>query len=278
MRPDGRDERSRPEQRPDDSPGDADWTLEPTPSPSSWRTAAWLAVAVTSVALIVLVFAAVRLAGPDGRIGRIESFPGLPTGGLLTPQQPSAGVPAASPTAGATGHQRTTVTAQSRPEQGGPATVPGSQVRTRPGDPQPTGGGGGGQQPTTDPAQPTGTTASPSVTEAQADVVASTYEFFGFLPGDLESAWNMMSPRVQLQGFEEFRLYWNQYSDVELQYVTVGADGTTVVATVNVTEHKGETSSQRWKLIYQLGETVVIDEATLLERGPLDPGGNKPFK
>ena len=44
------------------------------PPPSSWRNAAWSVVAVTTVVLIVLVFTAVRLAGPDRRFGRIDAW------------------------------------------------------------------------------------------------------------------------------------------------------------------------------------------------------------
>jgi len=252
----------------------------PAGSPSSWRKAAWIIVAAASTALIVLVFTAVRMAGPDRRFGRIDAFPGLPTGGLLTPQQPSAGRPAAEATAAATSAaQRTTVPAMPVPGQQQSTVVVPLPGGDRPSEPQPT-GRGGGSGPTSGPAAISATTTAPAPTGGGEDlsVVDVTYLFFGFLPDDPASAWELTSARVQQQSYETFRLYWGQYSDIDVQYVTVGADGWTVVATILVTPHKGETTSQRWKLIYQLGQTVVIDQATLLDPGALDPGGNKPFQ
>lgn len=260
------------------------WAVEPsepagTAQPNLWRRIAWLVVGATSLALVVVVFAAVRMAGPDGRIGRLDAFPGVPTGGLLTPQQPETGEPAADPTAGDSGTGSDGGPATAAPAPGQDATEPRpsavEQPRgQQPGATQPT-GRPGSPAPTTGATVPSGSSPSPTVARTPPDVVDATYRFFGYLPEDPESAWQMLSPR---SGYEEFRAQWQQYSAVELQYVTVGADGTTVVATLSVTEYKGATTAQRWKLIYEVSETAVISQVTLLERAPQDPGGNKPFQ
>lgn len=272
MRSDGRDERDQP----DAGPRGSRHVPEPAVPPSSWRNAAWIVVAAASVALIVLVFTTVRLAGPDREFGRIESFPGLPTGGLLTPQQPSTGMPAAASSAtAAAGFEGTAAPSNVVPGQPSSQAVPEAPGgEHRPGVPEPTIPGA----PAPIPGTPTSSTAptSPAVAEDDVDVVALTYRFFGHLPDDPAAAWQLMSPQVQ--GYEEFAQLWQPYSAVVVQYVTVGADGRTVVATVQVSEYKGATTSQRWKLVYEAGENALISQATLLEGGLQDPGGNKPFQ
>ena len=120
--------------------------------------------------------------------------------------------------------------------------------------------------------------SSPTPTHEDPDVVATTQLFFSYLPDDLQAAWDLTGPRVRNLGFEEFSRVWGQYRLVRLLQVTVGADGVTVVATIEVTEHKGAVSIQRWKLIYILGESPLIDQATMLASDPQDPGGNRPFR
>jgi hypothetical protein len=254
--------------------------------PSSWRKAAWFIVGAASIVLVVLVFAAMRLAGPEDRIGRIDAFPGLPTGGLLTPQQPEAAEPAATAEPPAPDEPGSSPSVESAPGGDGGATVPqapGGTEPGRPGENRPpgqSGGSGGGSRPTEGRPEPTGGAqpTSPGTTDVEENVVDSTHRFFGFLPHDLEAAWEMVSPRVRVLGFEAFREQWGQYSDVRLQHVEVGTDGTTVVATLQVTEHKGETWTQRWKLSYRFSETLVIDEVTMIEGAANEPGGNQPLK
>lgn len=257
------------------------------PPPSSWRNAAWSVVAITTVVLIVLVFTAVRLAGPDRRFGRIDAFPGLPTGGLLTPerQEPQASEQVAAPAPTRTDERRTTTARQSQ-LPGGAASVPAAPGEGRPGEQPPPpgqsgsggGGGSGSPLPTSVPSQPTSQPSSPAPTHEDPDVVEITQLFFGYLPGDLQAAWDLTGPRVRILGFEEFSRVWGQYRLVRLLQVTVGADGVTVVATIEVTEHKGAISIQRWKLTYLLGESPLIDQASMLASDPQDPGGNRPFR
>jgi hypothetical protein len=228
--------------------------------PSNWRKASWLIVATASVVLVVLVHGAVRLAGPNGRSGQIDAFPGLPTGGLLTPQPPQTST-IAMPHPSQDADQRTST----------PPTQPGTGVPTseeapaggQPGTQPPTPGGrtpGAGPPPWTG-----GATSSSSQDEEVGDVAGATGQFFDLLPENIGAAWLMMNPEDQQMDFEEFNRVWRRYDHVEMVHTTIGPDPTTVVATVVVTDHKGVSSTQYWKLTYQRGGQPLINELVRLE-------------
>jgi len=235
--------------------------------PSSWRNAAWLIVATASVVLLVLVHGAVRLAGPNGRSGQVDAFPGLPTGGLLTPQPPRTNTlplpyppsqgedqntSAPATQAGGTGMQT------SLEAPGGEQTdarTPASDAGTSTGGPPPSTG-----RPTSAPNQ-----NGDQDQDGDVDVMDATDRFFGLLPENTDAAWLMMDPEDQQMSFGDFNRMWRRYADVELLDDTVGADPMTVIASVKVTERSGVSATQRWKLTYQGGGNLVICELVQLD-------------
>jgi hypothetical protein len=245
-----------------------------------------------SVAVIVSAFTATHMVGPDHKFGRVDAFPGPPTGGLLTPQPPrTSEVPAgpdqqdhdgrgehsaAPPRVGPDGVPVTQFASPGRADQDGVAPQPGGNgTGGGYGDGGTGSGGGGGDRETGDPTS-SATTPPPTDAPAGDAVVAATEQFFSFLPHDIESAWAMISSRAVIQNYVQFRDYWSQYQQVTLQHVAVGADSLTVVATIQVTPHKQQPVTQRWKLNYRFDQRLVIDEVTLLA-GSVDPGANEPF-
>lgn len=244
----------------------------PMTGPSNWRKATWLIVAMASVVLVVLVFGAVRLTGPYGRSEHVDAFPGLPTGGLLTPQP-----------------RHTLVLPETKSDDAGQGmseqqTQPGTGTQTsrdtttgdRPDDQAP---GVDGSGPTGTPPPSSGSAApSPSPNGDLNDIVDATERFFGLLPEDVDAAWLMMDAADQPQDFAQFNRSWRRYQEVELQDVPVGTGETTVVASIRVTDHKGISATQQWELTFRRGGELVIDKLVLLDSGPSvsHPSGNTP--
>lgn len=276
MRADGpdranRSDRARPKQGPGPVTGEFGrvgfYRRMSVTAPSNWRKATWLIVAMASVVLIVLVFGAVRLAGPDGRSEQADAFPGLPTGGLLTPQPRHTLV---------LPDTKSNDADQSLSEsQTGTQTSP----ETSDGD-QPDAG-----LPDTDGSGPTGAlpssrgsaSSSPQPDGIPNDIGDATERFFGLLPEDVNAAWLMMDSEDQPQDFGQFSRSWRSYEDVALQNVMVSTD-TTVIASIRVTERKGSSATQRWELTFQLGGVLVIDRLVQLDSGPsaTHSSGNPP--
>lgn len=238
--------------------------------PSSWRKAAWFTVAASTIVLIVLVFTAVHLAGPGLRIGRIDAFPGLPTGGLLTPQPGPTGTMADPPpevTDEAEQHSES-----SQPNSGGgSATAAGPPGQGQPGGGPPPGDGGDGQNEETLSAS---TQEQPPAGVDQ--MLNATQTFFDVLPEDVPAAWAMTSPNYRGNGDEQrkrFDKYWRKLRDVQLREVATDAEELTATATVFVTGHNGRSATQRWKLTYVQDGEFAIDELDLLDDdGDFDEG------
>ena len=273
---------------PVESPGedafdDLDLTITPvsvTP-PRTWRRAAWFAVGASCVVLTVLVFAAARLAGPESPFDRLDAFPGLPTGGLLTaqpPEPPGPSRPGDDPTAA----DGTTPTADGDPTSAGAAHQPGRQGE------QSDRGPGGGPAGVTRTGSPTTTsydhlgdpTVQPSVSllptvgspPVTADsLIAATRSFYELLPKNVEAAWNMVGPRVKVQGFESFRKQWADAAQVHLQRVVVNANDSTVLATVLFVGTEDDEYVQRFLLTFRQGNALTIEE--IQQTGD---DGNKP--
>jgi hypothetical protein len=239
--------------------------------PSYWRRAAWLIVASASVVLVVLVFGAVRLAGPNGRSGQVDAFPGLPTGGLLTPQPPRTNTLVMPPTPGHNTDQSNADQGDAGQSTARPSTQPQADMRTS--IESPAGGSPTGQPPDPDGGIPTGGppstgSATPSPEPDAAAVMDATGRFFGLLPEDIDNAWLMMNAEGQRPNFAEFSRSWRRYRDVELLHATAGAEATTTIASVRVTERKGTSTTQRWKLTFGRGGQPVINELVLLDPAP----------
>jgi len=261
--------------------GELDLAVTPvsvTP-PGTWRRAAWFAVAASCVVLIVLVFAASRLAGPESPLDRLDAFPGLPTGGLLTAQPlgpqvhpgPTATTDGARPGGTAAG---ATAGADGNGPGGGPAAHDGRgdqerrSSRTGTAAPAPSEPRGASTPP-----EPTvsllPSTGRPPVTAA--DLVSATRTFYEQLPRNVDAAWNMVGPRVKVQGFDSFRRQWGDAAEVNLQQVVVDADASSVLATVRIVPADGAERFQTFELVIRQGSSLVIDEIR-----PVGGSGNKP--
>ena len=228
--------------------------------PRTWRRAAWFAVGASCVALTALVVGASQLAG---RSGSIVSFPGLPTGGLLTAQPlgppvhppgpattvpgghgpggtdgPSGGIAGGEPGGGPRGDGRAggpaeTWTASSRPGRQSGASIPPS-VTIMP------------------------TTGQPAV--SADELVAGTTQFYDQLPSNLNAAWAMLSPRAKKGGFDSFREQWADTEQVHLQQVIVDADDSSVLATVQTVTTDGVEHVRQFRLGFVKSHPLTIDE------------------
>jgi hypothetical protein len=270
-------EPAKPEPPEPDGFGELDLIVTPvsvTP-PRTWRRAAWFAVGASCVVLTVLVFAAARLAGPGGT-DRLDAFPGLPTGGLLTPQplgppvqpRPDTSTSQPEPRVGAGGQPAST---GSNGTQGGaehPSGGDQGQPRGGPAAPRTTAPGSGGSD--------IGTAAAPTVSMLPStgrpavtaeDMVSTTRTFFATLPGDIDAAWEMVGPRVKVRGYDSFRAQWANVDDLQLQSVVVDADGSTVIATVQIVRKGGSTTVERFELTFRQSSSVQIDDFRPLDRG-----------
>lgn len=255
--------------------------------PRTWRRAAWVAVGASCVVLTVLSFAATRLVGPQGSLDRIRAFPGLPTGGLLTPQplgQPPAqptptatatpGPHSGTPETGSTGggqragpHQGRQPQAGEQQEGHGDPSQPGTSAPCCGPAPTPT----GQSAPPTVSVLPT--TGHPPVTAD--DMVSATRAFYDRLPHDVDGAWAMLGPGMKSRGKESFHRQWAEVSAVHLLRVVVNADDSSAEATVMIVSSDGIEHVERYELVFRSSGTVVIDEIVPLGG---DDGGNKPVK
>jgi hypothetical protein len=261
--------------------GELDFTVTPvsvTP-PRTWRRAAWFAVAASCAVLTVLVFAAARLTG--GPLQRIDAFPGLPTGGLLTAQSPPRhSVPPPAVTTAPADQDGATASVDSAGDDAGNTTEDGDAQA----------GGGQARSTTTGTASPTGpgprsqgvppptvsvlpATGRPPVTAA--DMVAATTLFYSQLPGNPDEAWAMLGSRAKAQGYDAFRGQWADAVDVQLRKVVVDPDDSTVLATVKVMTTDGAERVQRYQLVFRGAGSPVIDEITPISA---EDEGNEPAK
>ena len=259
----------------DDSPprrrpqtlGDLDLAITPvsvTPPPT-WRRAAWFSVGASCVVLTVLVFAAALLA--ERPFDRIDAFPGLPTGGLLTAQPlgpPVHPVPAGPPGAGGDGHTALGGQPGDGQGNGGPLGSDGSDDsdgRSSPGSAGPTGEQARGDAPTAPMVTVMPTTGQPPPVTAE-DLVAGTTRFYDQLPRNVDAAWAMVGPRVKVQGYDSFRKLWGDATEVRLQQIVVDADGSSVLATVQLVTADGVEHVQRFHLTFRKGRSMIIDDIT----------------
>lgn len=263
MHPDGRDDPARPDER------------------RTWRKAAWLAVGASTVAVLVLVVAAARIAGPESPFQRIDAFPGLPTGGLLTarpPATPTTQQPQPSTTPGAAG----TAVPSSQPIAGversdgqgplshpGPVDGPGRPTRTT--APTPSGFDTG------EPSSPPSVSVLPSTgvpLVTAADLIAATTQFYDALPGDPQSAWNLLGTKLREEGFDNFRRQWTNVAAVKAMQLVVNSDASSVLATVRMVTVNGGDFVRNFELVFgRESGVLVIDDIR-----PVGDTGNEPAR
>lgn len=316
MYPDGRERPAQPDDRPDDcgrvlawAPGlvepssslrdldeadapappespdpfdDLDLAISPvsvTP-PRTWRQAAWFAVAASCVVLTVLVFTAAKLAGPRSPFDRLDAFPGLPTGGLLTARPPATPVLTTAPGANTTHQDRPTVLGA--PPSAGIAVTPGRADVPQP-DADPSGVGRSPRQTTTGITGFTDPTPAPMVsllpTTGQPPVsadslITATQVFYDALPDDLVTAWGMVGQRIRMEGFDNFRRQWTNTAEVTLQQVVVNPNDSSVVASVLILTTDDRQHLQQFRLTFHAGHGLVIEDIEAID----DNGGNKPAR
>jgi hypothetical protein len=102
-------------------------------------------------------------------------------------------------------------------------------------------------------------------TPTTADIQRFIVDYYGLLPGDLNAAWQRLSPHYQRQtGFAAFAGFYNTIAHVQVRRVTV-LDPHTATAVLVFTKRNGgvSTESYRFKLIVANGR-LLIDNAQLL--------------
>jgi hypothetical protein len=231
-----------------------------------WRRAAWFAVGASCAVLIVLAFAAARLAGPPANPG--DAFPGLPNGGLLTAQPPGSQTP---------GH-RPASTSGNGGDPLGPSGADGldNGPGGRPGDMatagQATEPGGADADGEPGPSVTYLPPSGPSAGDAQA-MVGTTVLFYDRLARDVDTAWELVGTHVKAHGLESFRKQWAGIGSARVREVVVDTGAATVLATVELTGTDGSARVQQYRLEFHRGSPGVVQDIT-----PVGGKGEKPAK
>jgi serine/threonine protein kinase len=106
------------------------------------------------------------------------------------------------------------------------------------------------------------TTAPTSAPAAPSDAVAFVQNYYGLLPGDTDSAWQLLGPEAQgqSQGRDGYESFWAQFRSVNLQNIRQTGDDT-VEATVVFTRQDGSTSNEPYRFVLGTGS----DGQTIME-------------
>ncbi|TWF79047.1 serine/threonine protein kinase [Pseudonocardia hierapolitana] len=147
-------------------------------------------------------------------------------------------------------------------ESGGtPAALPATSA---PAVPAPTSDPAASTPPpaTTVPATTAPTTAPTSPSTPPSDPVAFVQSYYGLLPGDTDSAWQLLGSEAQRQsnGRGGYDRFWSEMASVNLQNVRRTSDST-VEGTVVFTRRDGSTSSEPYRFVMGTGS----DGQTIIE-------------
>jgi serine/threonine protein kinase len=172
---------------------------------------------------------------------------------VLVNRQDTQNADRGSPPAGSSSESRTTTT----------TTEPTTEPTTRP---------------TTSEARPTTTTttttkppAKPPAQQRPTTPQAAITSYYGLMPGNLDAAWQRLTPRYQASpaggrgGYERF---WGAISAVSVSGVAPTGTGT-VEATVLYTFKDGRRTRERHRyILVNQGGTWLIDRSSVLSSGP----------
>jgi eukaryotic-like serine/threonine-protein kinase len=98
------------------------------------------------------------------------------------------------------------------------------------------------------------TAPPPSALVPPSDGVAFVQNYYGLLPGDTDSAWQLLGPNAQSQSGDQsdYDAFWAEVATVSLQNVRqTGTD--TVEGTVVFTRRNGSTSSEPYRFVLGTG-------------------------
>jgi serine/threonine protein kinase len=106
------------------------------------------------------------------------------------------------------------------------------------------------------------TTAPTSAPAASSDAVAFIQNYYGQLPGDTDTAWQMLGPQAQSQssGQTGYDSFWAEVATVSVQNLRQTGDDT-VEGTVVFTRRDGGTSSESYRFVIGTGS----DGQTIME-------------
>lgn len=197
-------------------------------------------------------------AGPSNRRSRIPVVVGMVAAVLLIAAAALGitllGDGANEPQADRTGADRTSPSAEQSPREPSESSAPPTD------DVEPS--------PPADTTAPPETTARPDATVAVPEPAAAREQFvddyFDTVPGDLDTGWQLLTPRMQSEvGRESFNGFWGQVTDVDAASVRAG-DGV-VDATVTYTYDSGRVVRQqnRYQLV-RTGGGYLIDQETVV--------------
>jgi eukaryotic-like serine/threonine-protein kinase len=106
------------------------------------------------------------------------------------------------------------------------------------------------------------TTAPTSAPVPPSDPVAFVQNYYGLLPGDTDSAWQLLGPEAQSQSGSQsgYDRFWSEMATVSLQNVRQTGDDT-VEGTVVFTRRDGNTSTEPYRFVLGTGS----DGQTIIE-------------
>lgn len=250
------------------------------------RRVGWLAVAATCVVLTAIMFAAATLTGSEGDTDRIDSFPGPPTGGLLTaePPGPRPSRAVAEPTVE---HVEPTepsldtldVTSEPRPgrEQGSEGAEP-DRGGAEPGPGRPPARTDGPPAPTRTAAPPeptmsTGPSVEPTPGVAADAMIDATLAFYSLLPHDVDGAWKLVGGSVRARGYAAFAAMWADVKSVSVTDLRVVTSSNSVQVVTHVVRTDGSTSVEHHNLVFRDTGKLVIEQLSRPK-----PNGNEPAR
>ncbi len=114
---------------------------------------------------------------------------------------------------------------------------------------------------TTEPTSTTSSTEAPATpaTPAAADYETAVRDYYALLPGNLEAAWALMTPRAQAAGGggRAYQRFWKRIESVEV--LSTKAEGDRVAATLKFTTKDKQTSREAYSLalIEQNGQLMI---------------------
>jgi serine/threonine protein kinase len=100
-----------------------------------------------------------------------------------------------------------------------------------------------------------------------ADYEAAVREYYGLLPDDVRSAWEMMTPNAQQKsgGAGTYKRFWKGVESVEV--VSTDAQGARVEATITFVTKRDRTSTEDYRLTFvEQGDELLVDDYENLGR------------
>ena len=226
--------------------------------PSTWRSAAWFAVAASVAVVVGLAFAAFALVGKPNDWKTIDALPGEPTKSLVIVPLPGDSATedpdSSSRTTTSTSPDRSTSTSADGGTQSGPGVTP------TPTSGPPPSTGTSTTRPTT---SPTRTTVGTYLQVADPMKMGDRTElYFAKVTDDPAGAYALTTGQMRSEGKESIEQRYSDVSDVQVKEMTIDPQSSTTTSTIEVTRKDGTKTTEHRELSFSPGsDPKIADEA-----------------